>query len=295
MSSSPLADLLDEGVARLREAGIDSARLDAEVLLAHVMGLERGAMLSRLSARAATDAPAGARRTFLDLIERRGRHEPVAYLTGRREFWSLDLEVGPGVLVPRPDTELVVEVSLRLTKSLAAPRVLDIGTGSGAIAVALAVERPSGWIVATDVSEAALSMARRNARRHGVAARVAFAAMDVGAGLRHPDGVFDLVASNPPYIALSERDSLMPDVGQHEPPAALFGGPTGMDVIARLLPDAARLLRPGGSIVMEIASGRAGETAALLEESGVWQDVVLHHDLAGLPRVAAARRATGGP
>ncbi|MGH9870365.1 MAG: peptide chain release factor N(5)-glutamine methyltransferase [Candidatus Polarisedimenticolia bacterium] len=294
MPPSPLAALLSEGIARLQAAGIESSRLDAELLLAHVLGVERGRLALRLAApggEGVLDDPG--RAAYLALIDRRCRHEPVAYLTGRREFWSLDLQVSPGVLVPRPDTELVVEVALRALPAAVPARVLDVGTGSGAIAIALAVERPRAWVTAIDLSPEALAIARANARRHGVSGRVAFARMDLASGLAlpHPGLGLDLVAANPPYIALSEREDLMPEVRDHEPSAALFGGPTGMDIVERLIPEASRLLRPGGWLVLECAAPRAHAVADLLRSGGVWHDVALHDDLSGLPRVAAARRA----
>jgi release factor glutamine methyltransferase len=200
--------------------------------------------------------------------------------------------VNPAVLVPRPETELVVSVALQHLAPGRPARVLDIGTGSGAIAVALAVERPRAWVTAVDCSEEALRIARRNARRHGVASRIAFAAADLAGAFCVEPGAsdFDLVACNPPYIADHERGEVMPDVVEYEPPGALFSGPTGMEIIERLVPQAARLVRAGGRLVMEVASARAGRTAALLEGDGGWEEIAVHDDLAGMPRVVEARR-----
>jgi release factor glutamine methyltransferase len=294
MASGALAALLSGGQDRLQAAGIEGARLDAEVLLAHALGVERGRLALLLAAAGHGPSPLnpGARSRFESLIERRARREPVAYLTGRREFWSLDFEVNPAVLVPRPETELVVSVALDHLEPGRPARVLDVGTGSGAIAVALAVERPRAWVVATDSSEQSLVLARRNARRHGVGSRIVFAAFDLAEALSGGSGEpgFDLIVSNPPYIADSERDEVMPDVLAFEPHQALFSGPTGMEIIERLVPEARRLLRPGGRLVMEVASARADRTASLLRAAGGWRDIAVHDDLAQMPRVVEARR-----
>jgi len=292
-----LAAFLAGGQERLQAAGIETARLDAEVLMAHSLGIERGRLALLLSAGpgGSTLTPAS-RAQFLRLVDRRTRREPIAYLIGHREFWSLDFEVNPAVLVPRPETELVVEVSLERLAAGAPCRVLDVGTGSGAIAVAIAAERPRAWVLAIDRSEEALAVARRNARRHKVGLRVCLVAMDLGSALADaaPEG-FDLLASNPPYVADDERTEVMPDVLEYEPHDALFSGPSGMETIERLIPDGARLLRPGGHLVMEVAAARATRTAGLLSEAGSWSDVTVHDDLAGLPRVVSARRAGAVP
>ncbi|HEY3175888.1 MAG TPA: peptide chain release factor N(5)-glutamine methyltransferase [Candidatus Polarisedimenticolia bacterium] len=293
--SKTIGALLAEAQVRLAACGIDSARLDAEVLLGHALGVERGRLAAMLASGggASVDEPAAA--AFRGLVRRRALREPVAYITGRREFWSLDLEVTPAVLIPRPETELLVAETLASLALCApagrggarVPRVADVGTGSGAVAVALAVERPDAFITATDVSREALDVARRNARRHGGASRIGLVQADLLEGIAGP---FDVVASNPPYVAPEEGASLMPEVKRYEPALALFGGPDGMAVIARLVAQAADRLVPGGWLLVEIASPRGARTVEMVRGSGVWDDVTVRDDYAGLPRVVKARR-----
>ncbi len=293
--SRTVAGLLAEAQVRLAACGIDSARLDAEVLLGHALGIERGRLAAMLATGggATVDEPAAA--DFRELVRRRTSREPVAYITGRREFWSLDLEVTPAVLIPRPETELLVEESLAALALCApafggrvsGPRVADVGTGSGAVAVALAVERPDAFITATDVSREALEVARRNARRHGCGARIGLVQADLLEGVPGP---FDVVVSNPPYVAPDERALLMPEVERYEPALALFGGPDGMEVIGRLVAQAADRLAPGGWLLVEIASPRGARSVEMVRGSGVWEDVAVRDDYAGLPRVVKARR-----
>jgi len=278
------AALLAAAAPRLAVAGIDSARLDAELLLAHALGLDRTRLYARLRDAVADDAAA----RFAALLMRRARREPVAYLTGEQEFWSLPFEVGPAVLIPRPETELLVELAGRLAPPPVA--ILDVGTGSGCIAVALARELEAARITATDLSPDALAVARRNAARHGVAARLSFVAGDVYAGL--PAAArFDLIASNPPYLA--PGDAVSPELA-FEPGAALWAGADGLDVIRRLLAGAPPRLRPGGHLLVEIGAAQAEPVRALAQASGLAEARVVA-DLAGLPRVLVARAGPATP
>jgi release factor glutamine methyltransferase len=269
----------------LASRGADSARLDAEVLLAHVRGCPRIALYTAFD-----EVVAEAERTrFRELVRRRGAGEPVAYLVGSREFFSLPFTVTPAVLVPRPETEGLVVRVIDLCKPVAAPRIVDVGTGSGAIAVTLAKHLPRARIVATDVSAEALEVARANAARHGVAERITFVACDL---LDDPAaaGPWDVIASNPPYVREDEFESLPPDVRLYEPRGALVAGPRGIEVVERLAAAAAGCLEPGGWLVVEIGPAVAtAATAALAGQSGLVAGPTLA-DLAGLPRIVQARR-----
>lgn len=263
--------------------GIENPRLDAECLLAFALGCDR----LRLYLDFEKPVEADERARFRDLVRRRAsERRPVAQLVGEREFWSLRLVVTPDVLVPRPETEGVVTVALGLFPDRERDlRVLDLGTGSGAIALALATERPKARILATDLSPAALDVARANAERHGLADRVCFACGD-GFAPAGEEG-FDLVVSNPPYVAERDAGGLPPEL-DHEPRMALFGGDDGTDVLRRFVADAAERLRPGGAIVLECGPEQAGRVANWLGEAG-FLNVRVHPDLAGRARVVAGR------
>jgi release factor glutamine methyltransferase len=270
-----------------REAA--SPRLDAEVLLAHVRGCPRIALYTAFD----TPVPDAERTRFRELVKRRGAGEPVAYLVGSREFFSLPLAVSPAVLVPRPETEGLVVRAIDLGKAAQAPRIVDVGTGSGAIAVALAKHLPRARLAATDVSAAALEVARANAARHGVAERIEFVECDLLADPRAA-GPWDVIVSNPPYVREDEWESLPRDVRLHEPRGALVAGPTGAEVVARLAAAAADALVPGGWLLVEIGpTVVAAAEAAISGQAGLVREATLK-DLAGLPRIVQARRAPTG-
>jgi len=263
-----------EVLAHARTPGVSP--LDAQVILGHVLGRDRGWLLAHPEAPLSA-AQAGA---FAELIARRHTGEPVAYLTGQREFFGLVFHVSPAVLVLRPETEHLVEAALEW----AAPRppltIADAGTGSGAIAVSLAAHLPQARLVATDISRAALAVAASNAERHGVAARLSLAQADLLAPLR--PGV-DLIVSNPPYIATADLAALA--VARHEPRAALDGGPDGLEVIRRLLRDAARLLARPGLLLVEIGAGQGAAATALARDLFPEADVAVLPDYAGHDRL----------
>jgi len=288
-TSSGAAHLLTVAAASLTARGIESSRLDAEVLLAHCLGVSRNALIVEVAAGRDRPVPPDAARRFQELIARRERREPVAYLTRHKEFWSLDLEVTPDVLIPRPETEHVVERVLALLPPPGGDpvRVIDVGTGSGAIAIAIAHERPDARVLALDRSAAALSVGGRNAIRYGMQGRVSFILADLLEPVRGPVAA---VVSNPPYIKRSEADDIMPDVRDFEPEAALFDDEPGEGILARLVAGAARVLAPGGCLVVEIADARSAEALALLEDSGLWEETGVAPDLAGLKRILQARR-----
>lgn len=267
----------------LAAKGSDAARLEAEVLLAHVRGCPRIALYTAFD----TPVDEAVRGRFRELVKRRGDGEPVAYLVGSREFFSLPFRVTPAVLVPRPETEGLVVRVIDLCKPLATPRIVDVGTGSGAIAVTLAKHLPQAVIAATDVSAEALAVARDNAARHGVADRIEFLECDL---LGHPRaaGPWDVIVSNPPYVRDDEFEALPRDVRLHEPKGALVSGPTGVEVIERLAAAAAERLSPGGWLVCEIGPAEASE-AALARQGGLVSAPTLR-DLAGLPRIVQAQK-----
>ena len=271
---------------RLRDAGIpgDEADLDARFLAECVLDWDA----ARLLAHANEPEPAGFADTFHALVARRAAREPMAYVVGRQEFWGLEFEVSPAVLIPRPETELIVETALAaFPDAKGALEIADVGVGSGCLAVALAKERPAARVVATDVSSAALDVARRNAARHGVNGRVELVETDLLNGI---DRTFDLIVSNPPYVPESDRATLQPEVRDHEPPTALFGGRDGLAVIGRLLNRAAQWLKPNGRVIFEFGFGQSGAVTDLIAHARGLALLAVRDDLQGIPRVAISRR-----
>jgi release factor glutamine methyltransferase len=271
--------------------GVAQPRTDAEVLLAYVLKTERIQLYLHY------DQPLQSRELteYREAVRRRGAHVPVQYITGRQEFWSLEMEVTPAVLIPRPETEILVEKALVLLaqQGSAAPQVLDVGTGSGAIAVALAHENSALRMIASDVSVAALVVARRNAERHGVADRIRLAAMDLLTAFSPARAVFDAIVSNPPYVASSELPGLAPEIQQCEPGNALDGGVEGLAVILRLVDQAYAHLRPSGCLLVEIAQGQAALLKERLAGDARYDVVEFVDDYAGIQRVLHLRRASG--
>ena len=277
------------GAQVLRQAGLENSRLDAEVLLRHVLNMEKEQLCVN------GDAPisAGQEAEFRGLLLRRSRREPVAYITGHKEFWSVDFFVTPAVLIPRPETELLVEVALQYARQLAirsSVKVLDIGTGSGAISVCLAKEQAASQIFAVDISPVALDVARLNARRHGVADRIRFLAGDLFAPVKPLPETFDLIVSNPPYIRSGELSMLAPEIREWEPTIALDGGVDGIDSYCRIIEEGHRHLTTGGSIVLEIGADMASAVADLFSRSGYYGPVSVYQDYAGKDRVIAAMK-----
>ncbi len=274
-----LAERVAEATRRLAAAGIDrrDAAFDAEVLARYALDWNRATYLARWR----EPAPPGFEDRFGALVARRCRREPVARIIGRREFWGLDFEITPAVLVPRPESELLVETALTLLADRTTRWTLaDVGTGSGCLAIALARELPLARVTATDLCPDALTVARRNAAQHGVANRVAFHHTDLLDGLAGP---CDLIVSNPPYIADADIGALAPEVGRHEPAAALRGGPDGLDTVRRLAAAAVDRLRPGGWLVMEIGAGQSDDAARIARRAGL-RVVEVRPDLQGIPR-----------
>lgn len=278
--------ILDWTTAHLKKHGSDTPRLDTEILLAHARGCRRIELYTRFD----EVLDERERATMRELVRRRAQSEPVAYLVGHREFFSLDFRVTPAVLIPRPDTETLVVELLDACKTLEAPRVLDIGTGSGCIAVAAAVNQRSAQITATDRSEAALAVARENAQMHGVLERIRFLEGDLFAPLQENEQ-FDVVASNPPYIADREKETLQNDVRRYEPHEALFAGPTGLEVLSRLIDEVAGHLARGGTLILEISPEQAPAVQKRMEAAGVYREIRVVKDLAGQARVVRAQKS----
>ena len=278
-----LFERLSAARARLADAGIRSpeAALDAELYARTILGWDRATLLSRIGA----EPPSELEPRFSDWIARREQGEPTAYIVGTREFWSLELLVTPAVLIPRPETEFVVEEALARIPQGGTWRVADIGTGSGCIAVAIAHDAPSIQMVATDVSAAALDVARENARRHGVSDRIQFVETSYLDGV---DGPFDLIAANPPYVKDGDKPALARDV-RHEPDVALFGGASGLSGIESALDAAVPRLRAGGWLIMEFGFGQEDDVRERVATRPFRFDHV-RPDLQGLPRTAIVPR-----
>lgn len=271
----------------LGRAEVDSPRLTAEVLMAHVLGRDRTGILAHIQDSLAPEAY----RLFEALVHRRAAGEPLQYLTGEREFFGLPFLVTSAVLIPRPETEILVEKAVELARARAGEiRFADIGTGTGCIAVSFAhaVARARGW--ATDVSLDALGVARENAGRLGIATQIEFVCCDLLECFASRP-LFDLILCNPPYVAGSDAGSLPVVVRDHEPHQALYGGASGLEIHRRVIPQAAPRLLPGGRLLLEIGSGQASEVAELVERAGLEVNETVP-DLRGIPRCVVASRAT---
>lgn len=280
-----LAERLAEARAALETAGLSpaDAALDAEVLARHLLGWDRAALLVR-----ARDAePHAFAQRFAGLVARRAEREPVAQIVGHREFWGLDFEVTRDVLIPRPETELVVDEALAFARRSTVRRVIDVGTGSGCIAIAVACELPAARVIAIDASAEALTVARRNAERHGVADRVELLQGDL---LCEIEGSGDLILSNPPYVAEADAPALQPEVVNYEPRRAVFAGPDGLAVIRRLLQESAPALAPHGRLIVEFGLGQHDAVQALARDAG-WTVVRVRQDLQAIPRTIVLSRS----
>jgi release factor glutamine methyltransferase len=287
-----LRDTLQSGLKMLLEQHVPSAQLAAELLLMHVLGCDRGYLHSHPE----INVPPETVDRYLRMIAERTTGKPTQYITGHQEFWGLDFEVTPAVLIPRPETEHVVEAVVDLSRHFGAKahpavRIADIGTGSGCIALALASEFPRAEIYATDISRPALEVAARNAARLGMEGRVRFLEGDLLAPLLDAGlaGALDFVASNPPYVAQAELDMVQREVREFEPRIAWGGLERGEQVYSRLFSQALQALRAGGFVVVEIGYNMCDRVSALLDES--WTETEVRPDLAGIPRVVIARKA----
>ncbi len=283
-----LKGALKSAIDHLTVARVGSPRMNAEMLLMFTLGCDR----AYLYAHPEHELTAAEQVRYSEVIAQRARGIPAQYIVGHQEFWGMDLIVSPAVLIPRPETEHVIETVLRLVRDGdpapspgSATRVVDVGTGSGCIALALAKELPNAEIHATDISPAALEIARANAARQQLDARIHFHHTDLLEGLEAQ--TYDVVVSNPPYVGESEEDEVQLEVRKFEPRGAVFAGPTGLEVIERLIPQAQAVLKPDGWLAMEVSGTIAAGVQGLL---GGWDDVHLTKDLQGINRVAAARK-----
>lgn len=277
--------ILEWTTRHLQQHGSETPRLDAEVLLAFSRGCQRIELYTRFD-EVLSEQHRGIMR---DLVRRRAQSEPVAYLVGHREFFSLDFLVTTDVFIPRPDTETLVLTVLEQAKSFSAPRILDIGTGSGCICVAISANHPAAQLTAVDISKPALEVAKTNAQRHNVAERIRFLSGDLFAPLAENE-LFDMIVSNPPYILESERDTLQPDVRLHEPHSALFSGKDGLDIIRRLIWEAHDYLSPSGLLLMELDPNQADAVTNILQSHDLYTETKSHKDLTGKIRVVSARK-----
>ncbi|MGA7564252.1 MAG: peptide chain release factor N(5)-glutamine methyltransferase [Desulfobaccales bacterium] len=299
-----IVELLRWTTAHFTEKGVSEPRASAEVLLAHVLNLSRLGLYLHYDQPLSTEELA----RFKALMLRRRQGEPVAYLTGHKEFWSLDFKVRPGVLIPRPETEILVASALEAARTMVGlelgvrePRIsasgeetalwgLEVGVGSGAVVVALARELPQMAWLALDLSETSLSVARDNARRHGVADRLRLLRGDLLTGL-HPGPHFALVVANLPYVPRAQWEKLPREIRDYEPQQALRGGEDGLELIRTLAQEAHRYLRPGGCLALEVGEGQAGEVLELLRQTGAYRGLETLADYQGIPRVLRGRRS----
>jgi release factor glutamine methyltransferase len=273
---------LDLGESALKDGPHpERARRDAELLLMHLLKRSRAWLIAHNDELLADELSV----SYTELLERRRKGEPIQYITGETEFYGLPFLVTPDVLIPRPETEHLVEKVIEMASNFVAPRIVDVGTGSGAIAVALAHRLPHASITATDISSRALALAEENAKRNGVAVRFL-----LGDLLAPVEGErFEIIVSNPPYVAMADRDSLDVEVREYEPALALFAGEDGLEIYHRLIPAAFDALTPGGFVVLEIGYGQSTAIADLLTSAG-FECVEFVPDLQGISRVACARR-----
>ncbi|MBC7910495.1 MAG: peptide chain release factor N(5)-glutamine methyltransferase [Pyrinomonadaceae bacterium] len=286
MTNFSIAQALVEASQMLRRAGIMEARRDASALLAHLLGRDA----TYLIAHAERELTASDVARYRSFIERRAAGEPLQYITGRQEFFNLDFTVTPDVLIPRPETELLVETALELMKETNAPPfICDVGTGTGCIAISILHERRQARGVALDISPTALKVAAQNAARHDVRERLAFAASDCLDALDAARTEFSLIVSNPPYVAERAYDGLQREVREHEPRVALTPGGDGLGMIRRLLADAPRFLSTRGHLLLEIGFDQHEAVNQMIDNS-VWTLLDIHKDLQGIPRTVALRK-----
>ena len=281
--NSSIHDLLAEGARALAAAGITEPRTDAALLLGEVLNHDRSFMIAHPEHSVA----ANQLQKFREFIARRASGEPLQYITGHQEFFKLDFAVTPDVLIPRPETELIVEVALEILRPDQSARLLDIGAGSGCLAISILKELTNARAVAIDISESALKVALRNAERHGVMDRLRVIESDLFSAIASDD-IFDLLVSNPPYVSEAELKSLQREV-QYEPAAALAGGADGLATIRRILRDAPPFLCAGGYLVFEIGFGQSESVEALVGARD-WQMIEIRRDLQGIPRTVVVRR-----
>jgi release factor glutamine methyltransferase len=284
-----IAEAITRGAAQLSERGVPNARLDAEVLLSHIFTRDRAWLITHRD-----EALDEATRTLFEaVVNRRARREPLQYITGEQEFWGLDFRVTPDVLIPRPETELVVESALKIIQAASRPvTIIDLCAGSGCIAVSLAKESGTARIFATDTSARALAVARENARKHDVSDRIRFLEGDLFGPLAELDlhGMVDLIVSNPPYVRSGDLPALQPEVRDFEPELALIAGPEGTEIQQRIIDTAPEFLKKDGSLIMEMGQGQSDSLMRIVNDAGRYEIPEIMKDLAGIERVIVARK-----
>ena len=295
--TTSIAEAILQGAEKLRKAGVSEARREAGSLVAHVLDRDRSFILSH------ADDLIGLEQLqqFRDSLERRAQGEPLQYITGHQEFFGLDFEVTNDVLIPRPETELLIETALKLTAGRKAPPfICDVGTGSGCVAITLLHELrevPGARAVAIDISPAALAVAKRNAARHSVNEQLDFVISDCFTSLdpQNPNqSFFDLIVSNPPYVDERALADLQKEVRDYEPRSALAGGPDGLMIVRRLLLEAGDFLKTGGHFLFEIGFDQSGTVEQLIDRAK-WKLLDIHNDLQGIPRTVVLQKSGGGP
>ena len=283
--AATIGELIFEGAEVLRRAGVPDARRDAGSLMAHSLGQDRTFIISHSD----EQVPIDVLHQFRDFLNRRSAREPLQYITGHQEFYCLDFDVSPDVLIPRPETELLVETALNLLPAKTDPlTIVDVGTGSGCIAISLLHQRPTLRSIAIDVSVKAITVARHNALKHGVENRIHFVAGDSLDGLvRHP--IFDLVVSNPPYVAEDAMTGLQREVRDYEPRIALTPGGNGLRVITKLINESAPILKTGGHLLIEIGFDQRQAVEEFVDPQ-IWELIDIYQDLQGIPRTVTLRK-----
>jgi release factor glutamine methyltransferase len=287
-----IAALVSTARVRLRDAGVADreAELDARLLAQEVLGWDA----ARLVASATEAPPPGFASAYDRCVSRRARREPMAYILRRQEFWGLTFTTTPAALIPRPESEIIVEAALELAARTSQDRrpfkVADAGTGTGCLAIALASEWPDAQVVATDLSNDALALAAANAASLGVRDRIQLVCADLLDVPRLTDGSLDMIVANPPYVKAADRDALPPEVRDYEPPLALFGGADGLDVVRRLIPESARRLRSGGHLIFEIGIGQSDAVRQLIAAAPGLTLLGIRDDLQHIPRTVIAVR-----
>src|SRR5882672_10589454 len=288
--TNSIAEMILQGAHKLRQAGVPEARREAGSLAAHVLGRDRSFILSHAEDQVREEQT----ERFRDYVERRAHGEPLQYITGHQEFFGLEFEVTSDVLIPRPETELLIETALSVVSPNETPFICDVGAGSGCIVVTLLHQLPHARGIALEISEAALAIAQRNANRHGVHERLSFIASDLFAGLAPSfSSSFDLIVSNPPYVAERAVDGLQREVRDFEPRVALTAGEDGLSIIRRLLIEGRGYLKSGGFLIFEIGFDQHEAVRQLIDENS-WKLLEIHDDLQGIPRTVALMKLDPG-
>ena len=277
--------VLDWTIGHLKQHGCESARLDAEILLAHSRNCRRIQLYTEYDAPLTPEE----RATMRDLVSRRAAHEPVAYLVGFREFFGVEFDVEPGVLIPRPDTETLVMTALKVAKDLPSPRLLDVCTGTACVPVAIAENCAAAVLTAIELGDQAHQIARRNIDKHGLTDRITLLQGDLFSPLAS-DASFDIITANPPYVTNEEMNTLPPDIRLHEPELALRGGADGLDIVRRLIPEAAARLTDAGTLLLEIGSQQGDDVCRLFATTNQYEPAQVVRDLGGCTRVVWAKK-----